>query len=159
MTGKKNILVIIGSASENSANEKLVDNLATLTKGIFKLIIIKDLKILSHFDPELSISNPPKEILDFRNKIENADGIVISTPEYIFSIPAGLKNAIEWCVSTTVFTDKPVGLITASANGIKRTRRTSINYENRYGKIYRRNDIADTGNKRKNRFAGRNYRL
>jgi len=119
MTGKKNIVVIIGSASENSANEKLIDNFATLSEGIFKLIIIKDLKILSHFDPELSISNPPKEILDFRNKIENADGIVISTPEYIFSIPAGLKNAIEWCVSTTVFTDKPVGLITASASGLK----------------------------------------
>lgn len=26
---------------------------------------------------------------------------------------------IEWCVSTTVFSDKPVGLITASANGVK----------------------------------------
>lgn len=28
-----------------------------------------------------------------------------------------MKNAIEWCVSTTFFTDKPVGLITASASG------------------------------------------
>jgi len=28
-----------------------------------------------------------------------------------------LKNAIEWCVSTTVFTDKPTGIITASASG------------------------------------------
>ena len=30
-----------------------------------------------------------------------------------------LKNAIEWCVSTTVFSDKPVGIITASASGEK----------------------------------------
>lgn len=44
---------------------------------------------------------------------------MISTPEYIFSIPSGLKNAIEWCVSTNVFSDKPLGLITASANGLK----------------------------------------
>ncbi len=30
-----------------------------------------------------------------------------------------MKNAIEWCVSTTVFSDKPIGLITASAHGQK----------------------------------------
>jgi len=29
------------------------------------------------------------------------------------------KNAIEWCISTVIFTDKPCGLITASANGEK----------------------------------------
>ena len=40
-------------------------------------------------------------------------------PEYIFSIPSGLKNPLEWCVSTTIFANKPVGLITASANGEK----------------------------------------
>src|SRR5205814_1264957 len=37
----------------------------------------------------------------------------------IFSVPSGLKNAIEWCVSTTVFSKKPVGIITASASGEK----------------------------------------
>lgn len=44
---------------------------------------------------------------------------MICTPEYVFSIPSGLKNAIEWCVSTTVFSDKPIGLITAAASGQK----------------------------------------
>jgi NAD(P)H-dependent FMN reductase len=34
-------------------------------------------------------------------------------------LTSGLKNAIEWCVSTTVFSDKPIGLITASASGQK----------------------------------------
>lgn len=42
-----------------------------------------------------------------------------SSNEYVFSIPSGLKNAIEWCVSTEVFSYKPLGLITASANGEK----------------------------------------
>ncbi|MGB4845078.1 MAG: NADPH-dependent FMN reductase [Ferruginibacter sp.] len=119
MTEKKNIFVIIGSASNNSANEKLVDNVGKLTKDVFSLAVFKDLKTLPHFDPELSAANSPKEIIEFRKKIENADGIIICTPEYIFSIPSGLKNAIEWCVSTTVFSDKPAGLITASANGYK----------------------------------------
>lgn len=119
MSDRKNIFVIIGSASRNSANEKLVDNFANLTADIFRLTIFNDLKILPHFDPELSIDSPPKEIIEFRKNIEQADGILISTPEYVFSIPSGLKNAIEWCVSTTVFSDKPVGLITASASGQK----------------------------------------
>ncbi len=77
------------------------------------------LKSLPHFDPELSTSNPPAEIAAFRQKIEDADGILICTPEYVFSLPAGLKNALEWCVATTVFAGKPAGLITASAQGEK----------------------------------------
>jgi chromate reductase len=119
MTEKKNVFVIIGSASKNSANQKLVDSFADLSKDDFNLTIFNDLKTLPHFDPELSIDSPPKLIADFRNAIDRADGIIICTPEYVFSIPSGLKNAIEWCVSTTVFSDKPVGLITASADGRK----------------------------------------
>jgi chromate reductase, NAD(P)H dehydrogenase (quinone) len=119
MTVKKNIFVIVGSAGRNSANEKLIDHLAQLAKDDFNLAVYKDLKTLPHFDPELSASHPPEKIVAFRKNIEEADGVIICTPEYVFSIPAGLKNAMEWCVSTTVFSDKPVGLITASASGQK----------------------------------------
>ena len=119
MTQKKNIFVIIGSASSNSANEKLVVHFAKLTKGTFNLTVFKDLKTLPHFDPEFSIDNPPKLVIEFRQHVENADAILICTPEYLFSIPSGLKNGIEWCVSTKVFTNKPIGLITASASGQK----------------------------------------
>ena len=115
----REIFVINGSASDNSSNQKLVDNFSDLTKGFFILTIFNDLKTLPHFDPVLSADNTPKAILDFRQSIENADGVLICTPEYVFSIPSGLKNAIELCVSTTVFSDKPIGLITASANGEK----------------------------------------
>jgi len=115
----KNIFVINGSASDNSSNQKLIDHITDLTKDFFSLTVFNDLKTLPHFDPKLSRDNTPKIILDFRRNIETADGILICTPEYVFSIPSGLKNAIEWCVSTTVFSDKPTGLITASANGEK----------------------------------------
>ncbi|MGA9637549.1 NADPH-dependent FMN reductase [Flavobacterium sp.] len=116
---KKNILAIIGSASSNSTNLKLVEYIENLTKEQFDVTIYNDLKSLPHFDPELSEQHPPAGILAFRNAIQKADGILISTPEYIFSIPSGLKNAIEWCIATTLFTDKPTGLITASASGQK----------------------------------------
>ncbi|WP_341901351.1 NADPH-dependent FMN reductase [Fluviicola taffensis] len=115
----KTILAIIGSASENSTNQRLVEFLAAQTKNELDWIIFNDLKNIPHFDPELSANNPPKEVIAFRKQVEQADGIIICTPEYVFSIPSGLKNAIEWCVSTTVFSDKPTGLITASAQGEK----------------------------------------
>ncbi|MBC7410048.1 MAG: NAD(P)H-dependent oxidoreductase [Arcicella sp.] len=118
MLRKKNIFVIIGSASRNSGNLKLIDSFAEMTTAYFNLIIYNDLKKLPHFDPELT-DHPPQAVADFRNLITNADGVLICTPEYIFSIPSGLKNALEWCVSTSVFSDKPIGLITASANGEK----------------------------------------
>ena len=119
MKVKKQIFVIIGSASKDSANQKIVNYIVGLTKKVFEFTILEDLKILPHFDPEASINNPPGEIIRLRENIEKADGVLICSPEYVFSIPSGLKNVIEWCVSTTVFSDKPVGLITASASGQK----------------------------------------
>jgi chromate reductase, NAD(P)H dehydrogenase (quinone) len=159
MTERKNIFVINGSAGSRSSNEKLIDNFVGLTKDFFSVTIFNDLKSLPHFDPELSIGNTPDLILEFRKKIQNADGILICTPEYVFSIPAGLKNAIEWCVSTIVFSDKPTGLITASASGLKGheelqlimktvmakfTNETSLLIQGVKGKINEQGEISDT---------------
>ncbi|MFA6150018.1 MAG: NADPH-dependent FMN reductase [Chitinophagaceae bacterium] len=119
MSKRKNILAIIGSAASASANLKLVEEIARMTANDFDITIYTHLKTLPHFDPEISVNNPPEEIIAFRNAVHQADGLIISTPEYIFSIPSGLKNAIEWCIATTVFANKPTALITASANGQK----------------------------------------
>ena len=119
METRKDVFIIVGSAGKNSSNEKLAAFIQDLLSGNFNVNIFPDLKILPHFDPELSIQNPPQIIVEFRKTIENADGIIICTPEYVFSIPSGLKNAIEWCIATTVFSDKPLGIITASASGQK----------------------------------------
>lgn len=119
MSVKKNILAIVGSASRNSANLAIAEHIAVQVRNDFDVTIFNRLKTLPHFDPELSADNPPQEIIEFRAEIEKADGVVICTPEYVFSLPSGLKNAIEWCIATTIFSEKPCGLITASANGEK----------------------------------------
>ncbi len=64
---------------------------------------------------DLDGENPPEAVLAFRKQIAAADGVLICTPEYVFTLPGSLKNALEWCVSTTIFSQKPTGLITASA--------------------------------------------
>lgn len=119
MTGKRRILGINGSASQSSANLAILKWIETFGKSDFDLQILNPLSELPHFQPERTENNVPDKIIEFRSQIENAEGIIICAPEYIFSIPSGLKNAIEWCVSTTVFFNKPIGLITAAANGEK----------------------------------------
>lgn len=119
MIVKKNIIGVCGSASRNSTNLSILKWIKETGKLNFNMEIIDDLTQFPHFKTELTDKNVPQQIIDFRNKIANADGIIICTPEYVFSIPSGLKNMIEWCVSTTVFSDKPIGLITASASGEK----------------------------------------
>ncbi len=116
---RKNILLINGSASAQSANQQLIGQLAFLIKDDFAIKMSPDLKLLPHFSPELSVTNTPEAVINFREEVATADGVIICTPEYIFSIPSGLKNALEWCVAAPVFTGKPLGIITASANGQK----------------------------------------
>lgn len=119
MTTKKNIIGICGSASHNSGNLAILNYLTELGETEFNFTLIDNLTDLPHFRTELTDINVPEKINAIRKKIALADGIIICTPEYVFSIPSGLKNLIEWCVSTTVFSDKPIGLITASASGVK----------------------------------------
>ncbi|MFA4867955.1 MAG: NAD(P)H-dependent oxidoreductase [Pedobacter sp.] len=108
--------MIIGSASKESSNAKLMEEFAELSADDFQLTVFKGLGLLPHFDPSLT-EDLPVAVTNLIACIEAAQGVVISSPEYIFSIPARLKNLLEWCVATTVFMDKPVGLVTASSDG------------------------------------------
>ncbi|SIT08940.1 NAD(P)H-dependent FMN reductase [Zobellia uliginosa] len=119
MAEKKKILAICGSASPNSANLSILKTIAELGRSHFDLELLDDLSEMPHFKTDLTDKNVPEKIMVLRKRISDSEGIIICTPEYVFSIPSGLKNVIEWCVSTTVFSDKPVGLITASASGKK----------------------------------------
>lgn len=115
----KKVFAIIGSASRNSSNLRIVEWLAAAAEDSLRVTIFNNLSELPHFDTDLTVEDTPQSILDFRAAIQQADGVLFCAPEYIFSIPSGLKNALEWCVSTMVFTEKPVGFITASAQGLK----------------------------------------
>jgi chromate reductase len=118
MTSPKiKILAISGSTRSNSSNFKILKYISNYLKPNFEIEIFEDLESLPHFNPDLDTDNPPQEITSFRNKIRDADGVIICTPEYLFSLPGSLKNALEWCVSTTIFSNKNTGLITASASG------------------------------------------
>ncbi|HEX3387229.1 MAG TPA: NADPH-dependent FMN reductase, partial [Mucilaginibacter sp.] len=69
------------------------------------------------FDPGLDNNDPPAAVSDLRDKIAQADAIIICTPEYAYGVPGGLKNALDWTVSGGSFSGKPTALITASTGG------------------------------------------
>ncbi len=60
---------------------------------------------------------PPERVREFKIKIRAADAVLIATPEYNYSIPGVLKNAIDWAsrpYGDNAFNDKPVALMGAS---------------------------------------------
>lgn len=115
----KKILAISGSTRQSSSNEVVLNYIKSQLAASVDFEVYDGVDKLPHFNPDLDHDNPPTAVQTFRNKIQAADGIIICTPEYVFSLPGSLKNAIEWTVSTTLFSNKPVALIVASASGQK----------------------------------------
>jgi chromate reductase len=62
-------------------------------------------------------SLPPETVREFKKKIRAADAILIVTPEYNYSVPGVLKNAIDWAsrpYGDNAFEGKPVAMMSAS---------------------------------------------
>ena len=116
---KKKVLAISGSTRKNSSNFLLIKAIAALSLKDLDIKVYNKLSQLPHFNPDVDDTNLPEVIEEFRNEIKEADGVLICTPEYVYSLPGSLKNAIEWTVSTILFLNKPVALITASGLGEK----------------------------------------
>ena len=115
----KKILAISGSLRARSTNLTIINQIARRFADRIELSIYDGLARLPHFNPDLEAGAPIAEVEDFRRRVRAADGVLICTPEYVFSIPGALKNALEWTVGTSDFDRKPVALITASSAGEK----------------------------------------
>ncbi len=115
----KKVLAICGSTRAQSSNLQFIQAIKELSAQKFELILFDGLAELPHFNSDLDKGNPPQKVIEWRKQITEADGILICTPEYVFSLPGTLKNAIEWLVSTTILAHKPTALITASGMGQK----------------------------------------
>jgi chromate reductase, NAD(P)H dehydrogenase (quinone) len=88
------IAVIVGSNRRDSINRKLAQALIRLGAGKFDASFarIDDLPMYNQ-DNE---GNLPPEVVRLKNELARADGVLIVTPEHDRSIPAALKNAIDW---------------------------------------------------------------
>jgi len=65
--------------------------------------------------------NPPAKVIELKRRIREADAILIVTPEYNYSIPGVLKNAIDWAsrpYGDSAWNGKPVAVMGASIGTI-----------------------------------------
>ncbi|KAA6439193.1 NAD(P)H-dependent oxidoreductase [Dyadobacter flavalbus] len=105
------ILGISGSLRADSSNTMILKTIQRLLPEAITFRIFEGMDQIPHFSPRI----PENEaVARFKNAVRQANGIIISTPEYAFGVPGTLKNALDWTVSTGDFNEKPVCAISAS---------------------------------------------
>lgn len=115
MEKKINIVGISGSLRKGSFNTMLLNAAVGMApeEAHIDIVEIRDLPL---FDGDLE-ATMPQVVLDFKAKIKAADGILFVSPEYNYSIPGGLKNALDWAsrpYGDNSFDGKPAAIMSAS---------------------------------------------
>lgn len=110
------VKAIIGSTSSTSFNLKIVEQMRKRYADQLEItpVFINDLEMFS-IDIE---NNPSENVMDFKDSVKGADAVLFAVPEYNYSIPGALKNAIDWLSRGGDFTlpGKP-GFIIGSSMG------------------------------------------
>lgn len=107
------IVALVGSLRKDSYNMQLANTMKERYQDKIN-IEIANLGVLPYFDQDEEL-NPPQVVRDFKQAISSADGVLIVTPEYNWSVPGVLKNAIDWASRVDkVFVGKPVMVVGVS---------------------------------------------
>lgn len=117
MSETKRIVILCGSLRKQSFNSAIARSLAELAPEGMIFTLLDELETIPHYDADIQAEGFPAKVLEIADEIRKADGIAFVTPEYNYSIPGVLKNAIDWLsrVSPAPFAAKPVLIQTASA--------------------------------------------
>jgi chromate reductase, NAD(P)H dehydrogenase (quinone) len=115
MEKKITILGIVGSLRKNSYNKTLMNAAIELCPENASIEVFP-LEGFPHFNQDYE-TQPEPIVKEFKAKIRAADALLIATPEYNYSIPGVLKNAIDCASRPPVdnpFNSKPVAIMSAS---------------------------------------------
>src|SRR3954468_6460600 len=108
-----NVLVICGSLRKGSYNAALARALPALAPAGMRLTDAPRVDTMPHYNyDDQAASGFPDSVTAFADAIRAADGVIIVSPEYNWTIPGALKNAIDWVsrMKDQPFKDKPVAL-------------------------------------------------
>ncbi|MGH2574276.1 MAG: NADPH-dependent FMN reductase [Ignavibacteria bacterium] len=122
-----NVLGIAGSLRKNSYNKALL-NAAIEVQPSNMSIQTFDIQSIPLYNSDIEEQGTPEPVKIFKQKISLADGLLIVTPEYNYSIPGVLKNAIDWASrppSNSPLNKKPLG-ITGASMGLGGTIRSQL---------------------------------
>lgn len=110
------LVVLVGSTRKASYNAAIARALQGLAPSGVSVEILPSVATVPIYDADLQAEGFPDSVTTLGTAIANAAGLIIVTPEYNYSIPGGLKNAIDWLsrLPGKPFAAKPVLIQTAS---------------------------------------------
>lgn len=116
---KLKVLAISGSLRRDSYNRKALRIATQIAEDLGAEIAEADLKELALpiYDGDIEAAGFPESVLKLKAMVEAADVLLIATPEYNFSVPAALKNALEWLSRGDEEADGKVAAIFGAATG------------------------------------------
>ena len=118
--GKLEFVTVCGSIRQRSYNAALMRSLPNYSPGGIAFIDAPLIVNIPHYDADLQqASGPPAAVATMAAAIRDADALLIVSPEYNYSIPGPLKNAIDWLsrLPNQPFAGKPV-LIQSASGGV-----------------------------------------
>lgn len=116
-----NILLLSGSLRKISYSQALLDIVADILRKEEHRPCTYAIESLPFYTDKLERKTDLESISSFSQLVDSCDAMIFITPEYNHSIPAVLKNAIDWAsrpAFTSPLKDKPVTFITQSNNSI-----------------------------------------
>jgi chromate reductase, NAD(P)H dehydrogenase (quinone) len=108
------LVAISGSLRAASLNTSVLQAAQRLASAGVSIEIFDGIGELPFFNSDLEAEELPQQVARFRQVIANADGILISSPEYARGVSGVMKNALDWLVGSEEFPGKPVALINTS---------------------------------------------
>lgn len=110
------VIALSGSLRKDSTNTAVLRAAVELAPASMT-VDIHDLRDLPMYDGDLEADGPIRPVVRLREALAAADGLLIATPEYNRSVPAVMKNAIDWASRgpDSPLTDLPT--VIASASG------------------------------------------
>ena len=110
------VLAFACSLRQGSLNRSLVRAARELAPSN-KTISIFDLAGIPLYNGDVEAAGVPPAVAAFKQAIQDADGLLIATPEYNHGVPGVMKNAIDWASRPprqAPLDRKPVGIVGAS---------------------------------------------
>lgn len=124
MTDPVKILGIAGSLRADSFNRAALRAAKALAPDGCRIDILELDPTLPGFNEEQEKS-PPASVVEMKRRVREADAILFVTPEYNYSIPGVLKNAIDWAsrpYGDNAWSGKPVAIMGASIGALGSSR-------------------------------------
>jgi chromate reductase len=115
MTESIHVLGFSGSLRRGSFNSAALRAAQELLPDAMTLDLF-DLSPIPLYNEDVRAAGLPEAVQEFRNRLSAADGLLIATPEYNYSIPGVLKNAIDWAARPpdVPLNGKPVAIMGAT---------------------------------------------